>query len=84
MLECPSRRKSGSSHLDALHARVKDAGGGSAGIARVLYEVGEELDDDEQDGDAEEDEPQELTNAYEEFFLTERDSDPSDFRSAFA
>jgi hypothetical protein len=38
-------------------------------MARVLYEVGEELDDDEQDSDAEEDAQQELTNADEECFL---------------
>jgi hypothetical protein len=84
MLECPSRRKSGSSHLDALHARVKDAGGGTAGIAKILYEVGEELNDAEQDDEAEEDAQQELTNAYEEFIMTERDADPSDFQPARA
>jgi hypothetical protein len=36
--EFPDSGRGGISHLDALHARVKDAGGGSAGTARVLFE----------------------------------------------
>jgi hypothetical protein len=44
MAECPDRGRTGVSNLDALRARVKDVGGGSAGTARVLYEIATELD----------------------------------------
>jgi hypothetical protein len=80
MLECHNRRNSGSSHLDALHARVRDAGGGSDAVAKVLYEVGEELDAAEQNDEQDEDAEQEVAKVYEEFFMKERDEVPADFR----
>jgi Zinc knuckle len=43
-VECPDKFKASSSHLEALQARVKDTGGTGQAVAKVLYEVGEELD----------------------------------------
>jgi Zinc knuckle len=43
-VECPDKFKASPSHLEALQARVKDAGGTGQAVAKVLYEVGEELD----------------------------------------
>ncbi len=43
MSECPKRGDI--SHIDALCARVRDAGGGHAATVRVLFEVGSELDE---------------------------------------
>jgi hypothetical protein len=94
MAECPDRGRGGMSHLDALHARVKDAGGGSAGTARVLFELATELDAIElehaesarfekaDDGEAT---TEPSSNVFEEFFLTDRDASPvQDFRQSRA
>jgi hypothetical protein len=77
--QCRERERPGTSHLDALHARVKDAGGGSAGLAKVLYEVGEELDSFEEDQSAEDDDADHIPDAYEAFFLTDRETSKPDF-----
>ncbi len=42
MAECPAKGER--SHIDALKARVRDAGGGVGGTTRVLFELGVELD----------------------------------------
>jgi hypothetical protein len=88
MSEC---RSGGVSHLDALQARVKDAGGGSAGTARVLFELGAELDAAEaensqtRDSDSEENEDDaEAASAFEQFFQVENTGAPSDFRPSRA
>jgi hypothetical protein len=80
------------SHLDALLARVKYAGGGSSGTAQVLFELAIELDAieleheenasyDGADGGEESLEPS--SKVFEAFFLKERDSNPAkDFHRA--
>jgi Zinc knuckle len=74
--EC--RQKALQTHLDALHARVKEAGGSTGGTARVLFEIGEELD--QITGDTQ---PQDLSNSSstEE---TERKESNAIFESFFA
>jgi hypothetical protein len=94
MAGCPDRGRGGMSHLDALHARVKDAGGGSSGTAQVLFELATELDAIELDheenasydgADCGEESLEPSSNVFEEFFLKERDSNPAkDFRQSRA
>jgi Zinc knuckle len=72
--ECTDRKAS-LSHLDSLHARIKEAGGGLSGIAKVLFEAGEELDvaADHHGRSDESGEDEDAAIACEEFFLTDRD-----------
>jgi hypothetical protein len=88
MNEC---RNSAVSHLDALHARVKGAGGGSAGTARVLFELGSELDaaeDERNQGsdaeDQESDDGDDAASVFEQFFQTENDRTQPVFRNSRA
>jgi hypothetical protein len=71
MAECPDRGRTGVSHLDAQRARVKDVGGGSAGTARVLYEIATELDAAGQERDGNEDDSksdgEEALDVFEQF-----------------
>jgi hypothetical protein len=82
--QCREKERPRISHLDALYAHVKDAGGGSAGLSGVLCEIGEELDAGEQDWDADDSDSEDVTDAYEAFFLTERETFQQDFRPSRA
>jgi Zinc knuckle len=68
-VECPEKT---SSHLTAIRSRVRDAGGSSAAIAKVLFETRSELDAAEEDGKTEDptkSEEEEVLLAFEQFFL---------------
>jgi hypothetical protein len=60
---------------------VKDAGGDSAAIAKVLFELGGEMDAaDRDEGNEDSEELGDVSSPYEAFFLTGRDSEAHDFR----
>jgi hypothetical protein len=70
------REKGGMSNLDALQARVKHAGGDTAATARVLYEIGAELDAADAErilsGSADNsDDENEVANVFEQFFCSD-------------
>lgn len=80
-VECPEKR---SSHLEALRSRVRESGGDSNAIAKVLYETAQELDALELETSVKEDDHVDITadsqgnssarTEYENFFLNDESS----------